>query len=278
MGALTTFGRQAFIGHLCGSPFTPASNLYLALFTADPGVAGAMTNECAAANAYARAAITFGAAASRRVTQNAQVTFPQASGSWGTVTHWGVCDSATRANGNMLAFGAFSASFAPVSGNTPSIANGQCHVQINASSGAGFTDQFVHSMLNLMFRNVAYSQPSTYIALLDTQGADGDTTLTTAGKEVSGTSYARVAVNKAGGASPAWESPSSGATQNAHSITFPTVGSGGWAGIVGAAIVDGGTLNAGNVLAFDNANVVDQSANEGDSVLFSAGAFDVSLT
>jgi len=136
----------------------------------------------------------------------------------------------------------------------------------------------VHSMLNLMFRNVSYNQPASYVALLDTQGADGDTTLTTAGKEAGGTSYARVLVNKAGGSSPAWESPSGGATQNAHAITFQAVGSGGWAGIVGAAIVDGGTLNAGNVLAYDNTNVVDQSAVEGDTVLFAAGAFDIALT
>lgn len=278
MGTLTNYGRNAIVGHLCGSAHSPAAAMYMALFTADPGVAGAMTNECASSNAYARAAITFGAAASRRVTQSAQVSFPQASGSWGTVTHWGICDSATRAAGNMLAYGSFSSSWSPVSGNTPSIANGTCYVQINASSGEGYTDYFVHAMLNLLFRNTAYSQPATYVALLDQAGADTDTTLTTAGKEVSGTSYARVLVNKYGGASPAWENPSNGVTQNGATITFPTVGSGGWAGIVGLALVDGGTLNAGNVLAYDNDQVVDQSAAAGETVSIAAGAFDISLT
>lgn len=276
-GSLTNFGESAVVGHLCGTAHTPAATVYLALFTADPGETGAMTNEVADANSYARTAITFGAAASRRVTQSAQVTFPQASGSWGTVTHWGIVDSATRGAGNMLAYGAFASSFAPVSGNTPSIANTTCYVEISASSGEGFTDYFVHNMLNLMFRNTAYSQPATYIALLDTTGADTDTTLTTAGKEVSGTDYARVLVNKAGGSNPNWEAVTNGSTQNEDAVTFATVGSGGWAGIVGMAIVDGGTLNAGNVLAYDNDQIVDQSASAGDTVSFGAGAIDVSL-
>jgi hypothetical protein len=43
------------------------------------------------------------------------------------------------------------------------------------------------------------------------------------------------------------------------------------------AIVDGGTLDAGNVLAYDNDNVVDQTPAAGDTVSFAAGALDISL-
>jgi hypothetical protein len=235
-----------------------------------------MTSEVANANNYARTAIAFGAAAARRVTQSAQVTFPQASGAWGAVTHWGITDSATRGAGNMLAVGAFTASFSPVAGNTPSIANTTCYVQINASSGEGYTDYFAHAMLNLIFRNVAYAQPATYIALLDAIGADGDTTLTTAGKEATWTGYARVLVNKASGASPAWEAVTNGVTQNANAVAFATVGASPSI-IVGMAIVDGGTLNAGNVLAYDNDQIVDQTPNVGDTVSFAAGALDLAI-
>jgi hypothetical protein len=44
------------------------------------------------------------------------------------------------------------------------------------------------------------------------------------------------------------------------------------------ALVDSGTLNAGNVLAYDNDQVVDQSAAAGDTVTFVAGALDVSMS
>lgn len=280
MGSLSDFAENALMGHLFASAYSRPETVYLALCTADPTDAGtgASMNEAAAANGYARKAITFGAAASRRITQSGSVTFDQATGSWGTITHWAIVDSVTHGAGNMLAHGSFSPSFGVVSGNTPSIASGQVYIELSAGSGLGFTTQLCNWLLDMMFRNQAYSQPDTYVALLDTTGADADTTLTTAGKEVSGTGYARVLVNKAGGSSPAWNSVSGGATDNADAVTFPMVGSGGWSQIVGAAIVDGGTLDAGNVLMYDNATVVDQTPVAGDTVQFASGAFDVSLS
>ncbi len=280
MGSLSNYSENSLLNHVFGSAYTPAATVYLALCTADPtdaGTGGAM-NEVADANNYARKAITFGGYASRKVTQSGVVTFNQASGAWGTITYWSIADSATHGAGNMLAHGAFTTSFSPVSGNTPSVASGQVYVQIDASSGEGYTSYLVQKLLELMFRNTAYTQPATYVALLDQQGADADTTLTTAGKEVAGTDYARVLVNKAGGASPAWNSVSGGATDNANTITFPTVGSGGWSAVVGMALVDGGTLDAGNTLSFDNDQIVDQTPAAGDIVQFAAGAIDASLT
>jgi len=280
MGSLSDYGENAFLGHFCATAYSPVATIYIALATASPGEAatGAAMNEVANANNYARQAIIFGAAALRKVEQSGIVTFNQASGPWGVVTDWALVDSGTYGAGNVLAYGAFTSSFSPVSGNTPSIASGEVEVQISASSGEGFTDQFVHWMLNLIFRNIAYSQPATYIALLDQLGADTDTTLTTAGKEVAGTAYARVLLNKAGGVSPSWETVANGACQNEEEVAFPTVGAGGWSEIVGMAIVDGGTLDTGNVLAFDNDQVVDQTPQAGDTVKFAIGALDTSLS
>lgn len=279
MGSLSNYGENALMGHLFASAYSPVATVYLALATGDPGEAatGASMSECANANGYTRKAISFAAASSRKVVQSGAVTFDQASGSWGTVTHWALVDSGTHGAGNVLAYGAFSTSFSPVSGNTPSVADGQVQVEISASSGEGFTSYLVHKLLDLMFRNTAYSQPATYAALLDTAGADTDTTLTTAGKEATWTGYARVLVNKAGGSSPAWEAVSGGATQNAAAVTFATVGASP-SQIVGMALVDGGTLDAGNVLAYDNDQVVDQTPNVSDTVQFASGALDVSLT
>ena len=279
MGSLSNFAENAFMNHIFGTAYSRPATVYLALATGDPGEAatGASMSEVANANGYARKAITFGAASARRITQSGAVTFDPASGSWGTVTHWAIVDSATHGAGNVLAYGGFNPTFGPVLGNTPSIASGQVYVEISASSGEGFTTALCVSLLDMMFRNQAYAQPATYIALLDAAGADADTTLTTAGKEAAGTAYARVLVNKAGGASPAWEAVASGATQNANAVTFPTVGSGGWSQVVGMAIVDGGTLNAGNVLMYDNDQVTDQTPAAGDTVTVPAGSLDVSL-
>src|SRR5689334_21871545 len=109
MGSLSNYGENALVKHLfLEAAYSPAATLYLALATADPTEAatGASMNEVANSGSYARTAITFGAASSRRVTQSADVTFPTASGSWGTVTHWAIVDSGTHGAGNVLSYGA----------------------------------------------------------------------------------------------------------------------------------------------------------------------------
>lgn len=271
MGSLSDFAENAWMQHLCASAYTPPATVYLALCTADPTDAGtgASMNEVANSGAYARKAITFGAAASRVITQNATVTFDQASGSWGTVTHWAVTDSATYGAGNMLAHGTLGTSKSVVAGNTPSVANGQVTITVNAGA---IGTAVANKLLDLMFRNTAYAQPSTYMAL--TTATLSDSSDAGSMSEVSGGSYARVLVNKAGGASPAWNSVASGATDNANAVTFATA-SASWGTVVAAAIVSSPS-GAGDVIAYDN-GVTDQPVGSGDSVQFAAGAIDLSI-
>ncbi len=85
--------------------FASPSTLYLALFTVDPGEAGAMTNEVSdSGTAYAREAITFGAdnGTDGISLTDADITFTQATSGWGTVSHFGICDSNSYKAGNML--------------------------------------------------------------------------------------------------------------------------------------------------------------------------------
>lgn len=271
MGSLSDFAENAILNHICGTAYTPPATVYLALCTADPTDAGtgASMNEVANSGSYARKAITFGAAASRVVTQSATVTFDQATGSWGTITHYAIVDSTTYGAGNMLAHGALGASKAVVTGNTPSVASGQVTVTIN--TGAMGT-AVANKLLDLMFRNTAYSQPATYAAL--TTATLSDASVAGSMTEVSGGSYARVLVNKAGGASPAWNTVASGATDNANAVTFTTA-SASWGTVVAAAIVSSSS-GAGDVIFWDN-GVADQAVGSGDSVQFAAGAIDLAV-
>src|SRR3990167_7674776 len=104
MGSLTDFSELELLDHVLNVAYTPPATVYLALATADPtdAATGAAMNEVPNSGSYARVAISFGAAASRRVTQDALVTFAQATGAWGTVTHWVVVDSGTYGAGNAL--------------------------------------------------------------------------------------------------------------------------------------------------------------------------------
>lgn len=91
-----------------GTP-TRASGTWLALYTATPTDSTAGT-EVTNANNYSRQAITFDAASGGATQNAATVTFPAASGSWGTVTHWAIVDSATHGAGNIIIYGQFTAS------------------------------------------------------------------------------------------------------------------------------------------------------------------------
>jgi hypothetical protein len=82
MGSLSNFAELELLDHVFNAAYSPPAAVYLALCTADPTDAGtgASMNEVANTGSYARTAITFGAASARRITQNALVTFPQATG------------------------------------------------------------------------------------------------------------------------------------------------------------------------------------------------------
>lgn len=276
MGSISNFLEDEFVDHLLNAAYTPTATVYVALCTADPTDAGtgASMSEVANSNNYARTAITFGAAASRKVVQSGAVTFPQASGSWGTITHYAIVDSATYGAGNLLAHGSFTASFAPVAGNTPTIPDTQIQVEFTASSGAGLTNYTVHKLLDRAFRNQAFAKPSTYIALATATIADDDVAIGDV-TEVSGGSYARVLVNANGGASPTWDLSSSGTADNTHAITFPTP-TGAWGTITSCFMIDSAS-GAGNILLYDNDNIVDQAPVSGDTVQFAAGAFDIQI-
>jgi hypothetical protein len=75
---------------------------------------------------YARVAATFGAAASGTASNSAAIEFPAATGSWGTVSHFGIFDASTA--GNLLIHGAFTASKVIASGDILKISTGDLDI------------------------------------------------------------------------------------------------------------------------------------------------------
>lgn len=272
MGSLTDFSELELLDHVFNAAYSPPTNIYLALATADPtdAATGASMNEVPDSGSYARTEITVGAAASRRVTQDADVDFPQASGAWGTVTHWAIVDSATHGAGNALAHGALNASKDIVSGNTPSVASGEVYVEYSAGE---ISDYLAVKLLDLMFNNTAYSTPAgnTFVALVDTIVADDDTG-STISEPADG--YARVEVNPNGGASPTWNLAAAGVVDNETDVDIGPA-TGDWGTIVGVAILDAATL--GNLLMYDNA-MGDQAVGDGDTARFPAGDLDAVMS
>jgi hypothetical protein len=81
---------------LRATAFTAPTTVYVALYTTDPTDADTGT-ECSGTS-YARQSVTFGAPSNGVSTNSAAVEFPQAGGSWGTITHIGIRDALTTGN------------------------------------------------------------------------------------------------------------------------------------------------------------------------------------
>lgn len=265
MGKLSTFLANELLDHIFNAAYTPPATVYLGLSTADPLDDGSGLAE-PSGNGYARKAITLGAAASRQVAQSGAVNFDQATGSWGTISHWALFDAVS--GGNMLAHGALNTSKQVVSGNTPSVASGEVTVSISAGE---FSNYLANAILDFALRNQAFSAPDTYVALCTANVADSDTGSTIT--EPSGGAYAREQVNPNGGAAPAWALAAARALSNGADIDFtdPTAS---WGLITAIAILDAAT--AGNLLVYEN-DVTDQTPDSPDTVQIPSGDLDVAL-
>lgn len=123
MGSLSDYAETHILDHTTGKTAYTKPTAYVALYTAAPSDSGGGT-EVSGSN-YSRVT-TAGAdwnAASSGSTSNANViTFATPSGSWGTVTHFGIFDAATT--GNLLWWGALTTSKTIGSGDTASFAAG----------------------------------------------------------------------------------------------------------------------------------------------------------
>jgi hypothetical protein len=110
---------------LGNTAFSLAGPLYIGLYTAPPTDAGGGTE--VSGGSYARVSVTQNTtnwpnASGGSKSNGAAVTFPTATASWGTVSHFGIFDASTA--GNLLRWGALSASKTIGSGDTASFAAG----------------------------------------------------------------------------------------------------------------------------------------------------------
>jgi len=99
MAEFSNFLENALINAtLRATTYTSPATVYVSLYTTDPTDADTGTE--VSGGSYARTAVTMGAPSNGVSTNSADVTFPTATGSWGTVTHIGIHDALT--SGNLL--------------------------------------------------------------------------------------------------------------------------------------------------------------------------------
>ena len=131
MGSFADYWENEILDHLFGKGSYTPPTIYVGLSTADPMDDASGLAE-PSGNSYARVA-TAGAdwnVASGGAIANANdITFPEATGSWGTMTHFALFDAASA--GNMLAHGALNVSKSISSGDTAKFASGDLDVTLD---------------------------------------------------------------------------------------------------------------------------------------------------
>lgn len=107
-------------------PATRPTAWYIALFTTDPGEASGGTE--VSGGGYARQSATF-TVTGDTATNSAAIEYPEATASYGTVTHIAIMDAST--GGNQIAYAALSASKAIDTGDILRIPANDLDITLN---------------------------------------------------------------------------------------------------------------------------------------------------
>jgi len=110
MGGFSDYWENKILDHIFGNGSYTPPTIYVGLSTADPIDSGSGLAE-PSGNGYARvqtSASDWNTASNGSLNNVGNITFAQATGNWGTITHFALFDAAMA--GNMLAHGALSQS------------------------------------------------------------------------------------------------------------------------------------------------------------------------
>jgi hypothetical protein len=99
MAELSDYLENKLLDHVLRNvSYTSPTTVFMGLYTSDPGDDNSGT-ECTG-GAYARQVVSVTTASDGIVTSSADVTFPQATDNWGTISHIGLLDALS--SGNLL--------------------------------------------------------------------------------------------------------------------------------------------------------------------------------
>ena len=125
MSALSDHLENEILDHILSTgAYTMPTNVYVGLSTGSFNDDNSGTE--LSGSGYTRKVASFGAASSGTASNDAAIEFPAATGSWGTVSHFGIFDAST--SGNLLIHGALTSSKVIESGDILKVAVGDMDI------------------------------------------------------------------------------------------------------------------------------------------------------
>lgn len=121
MAELSNYLENKLLDHVLRNvSYTSPTTVYVGLYTSDPGDDNTGTE--VSGGSYARQILSVTTATGGIVTSSADITFPQATGSWGVISHIGLLDALSA--GNLLMHTALTTSKTIESGDVLRISTG----------------------------------------------------------------------------------------------------------------------------------------------------------
>lgn len=287
MSGLSQFVTPRALDHTTGKTAYTRPTLYLALCTTTPTSAstGSTIVEPTSGQyaGYARQLLppgTFNAASISGggvAVTGATITFPISGGgsSGCTITGYALCDSATIGAGNMIWYGAFQANMPISANNQPSVPSG--NLNLTLTTAGGLSNYLVDKLLDHLDGTTAYSAPSSlFIALCTTApsaSSTGASLVEPTSSQYDG--YTRINIPTAD-----WNAATL-VTGTAQTVTdlelnFPqAVSDSTGCTVVGFALLDSGTIGAGNILYYGT--LTSQAIAAYTTPYFAAGGITVQL-
>ncbi len=139
--SFTNYLEHKVLDHLFGAvTYTPTGTLFVGLSTTTPLEDGTNFTEPSTGSGYTRAGIvntksnwiTAAQVSTSGSLHNLNtVSFPAATGNWGTVTHFGLFEGATSSSGNLICQSSLTQSKTIDAGDTASFASGALIIRID---------------------------------------------------------------------------------------------------------------------------------------------------
>ncbi len=244
MGAISKNVIEDLLNYIFNAgAYTPATNLYLSLHTADPGDDGTSEVTYTGYTGAIRPEVVFTTAAANRAIlhNNTLLSYPMSLAGSQTATHYGIWDSATVGAGTFLGGGALVSNLLISPGNTPNVNGAVIQISWEAGSSVGMVTSLANKLLDFVFRNAAYTAPVIELALYTTTSTDAGP-----GTECLGTNYSRILA-------PNWDAATIDALDvyisNTGTDSFASPSDTSWGTIVSLGVHDNTT---GDILFYGN--------------------------
>lgn len=237
---ISTYLGQQLLYHFLGNiHFYPNSPLYLALYNDDPTKNNTGTE--VSGGSYARRECPLFTVSGGSAISTAEIKFPFATVSWGTVTHMGIVDTPSPFTTNLLFYGSLSTSL--TIGVDETVRAFPLTLALKGNADRGWGAATANMVLDGILNNNTLTFPGTsvYLALGRSLIYDSHYNYVS-WTEISGGGYTRQQIT---GGMAAWTFADYTTLKNLNAITFTENATANWGNVTHAAIFNG---NPGELL------------------------------